>query len=218
MACPGGHGGQITLTGDGIFTSELRTTAGSSGGNAGGGSAGPIVVNGRSNVTILGGVFANGMNASGGAPGRRGGAGANVSLRATAGPLALSGSIRTSGGNGGNAPAGVKAGAGGSGGSLDLVGTPIDPILGISTEGGDGGFSNSVDNRGVGGAGGALHAWSETNIFGTLRAISTAGGGAVRRPASTARSCRTRVRPASRSTRPACSASPRRARTPRASA
>jgi hypothetical protein len=172
---PGGHGGQITLTGDGIFTSELRTTPGSSSGNAPGGSAGPIVVNGRSSVILGGGVFASGASATGGAP-YTGGSGANVSLHATGGLLALSGTIRTSGGNGGNAPAGVKAGAGGSGGSLDLVGTPIDPILGISTEGGDGGFSNSTDNRGVGGGGGVIHAWSETNIYNALRAISTAGG------------------------------------------
>jgi hypothetical protein len=173
---PGGPGGAITLTGDGIFTSELRTTAGTSTGNSPGGSAAPITVNGRSNVTILGGIFANGMNASGGA-GNAGGAGANVSLHATTGSIALSGSIRTYGGTGSNAPAGVKAGPGGAGGAVELVGSPIDPIAGISTEGGDGGFSNNADNRGVGGAGGALHSWSETNIFGTLRAISTAGGG-----------------------------------------
>lgn len=172
---PGGHGGQITLTGDGIFTSELRTTPGSSNGNSPGGSAGPIVVNGRSSVILGGGVFASGASASGAAP-YPGGSGANVSLHATSGPLALSGTIRTSGGTGGNAPGGVKAGPGGSGGSLDLVGTPIDPILGISTEGGDGGFSNSTDNRGVGGPGGVVHAWSETNIYNALRAISTAGG------------------------------------------
>jgi hypothetical protein len=172
----GGAGGQIVLTGDGIFTSELRTTPGSSTGNSPGGQAGLIVVNGRSAVTILGGVFANGANASGGAP-WGGGAGSNVTLHAIAGPLALSAPIRTNGGNGGNAPTGVKAGAGGFGGSVDLVGTPIDPIAGISTEGGDGGFSNSADNRGVGGNGGSVHAWSETNIFGTLRSISTAGGG-----------------------------------------
>jgi hypothetical protein len=172
----GGAGGQIVLNGDGIFTSELRTTPGSSTGNSPGGQGGLIVVNGRSAITILGGVFANGANATGGAP-WGGGAGANVTLHAIAGPLALSAPIRTNGGNGGNAPSGVKAGAGGPGGSVDLVGSPIDPIAGISTEGGDGGTSNNADNRGVGGNGGSVHAWSETNIFGTLRAISTAGGG-----------------------------------------
>lgn len=173
---PGGHGGQIALTGDGIFSSELRTTPGSSGGSADGGSGGSVTVNGRSAVTILGGVYTGGGNASGGVA-TNGGWGGNVILHATAGPLALSSPVRTSGGNGANAPAGQKAGAGGRGGALDLVGTPIDPIAGINTEGGDGGFSNDNDHRGAGGAGGAVHAWSETDIFSTLRAISTAGGG-----------------------------------------
>jgi hypothetical protein len=172
----GGHGGQILLTGDGIFTSELRTTAGSSTGNAPGGSAGPIVVNGRSTATILGGVYAYGASASGNAP-YPGGSGADVILHASGGSLSLSAPVRTSGGSGGNAPGGVKAGPGGAGGSLDLVGTTIDPIAGINTEGGDGGFSNNADNRGVGGPGGAIHAWSETRVTEALRAISTAGGG-----------------------------------------
>jgi hypothetical protein len=175
---PGAPGGAIALAGDGIFTSELRSTAGSATGNSPGGSAAPITVNGRSAVTILGGVFANGQGASGNA-GNAGGAGANVSLHATAGPLALSGTIHTGGGNGSNAPSGTKAGPGGGGGALDLVGTPIDPIAGISTDGGDGGFSNDTDHRGSGGNGGSVHAWSETNIFGTLRSISTGGGSGV---------------------------------------
>ena len=173
---PGGHGGQILLTGDGIFTSELRTTPGGSSGNSPGGSAGPIVVNGRTTATILGGVYANGASANGNAP-YPGGSGADVTLHAVGGSLALSAPVRTSGGSGGNAPGGVKAGPGGAGGSLDLVGTAIDPIAGINTEGGDGGFSNNADNRGVGGPGGTIHAWSETRVFDTLRAISTAGGG-----------------------------------------
>ena len=175
---PGNGGGAISLTGDGIFTSELRTTAGSSTGNSPGGSAGAITLNGKSAVTILGGVFANGQSASGNAAGA-GGAGANVSLHASAGPLSLSGVIRTGGGNGANAPSGTKAGPGGAGGALDLVGTPIDPIAGISTDGGDGGFSNDTDHRGAGGNGGSVHAWSETGIFGTLRSISTSGGSGV---------------------------------------
>jgi hypothetical protein len=175
---PGGHGGQVSLTGDGVFTSEIRTTPGNSGGNADGGSAGPVTVNGRSAVTILGGVYASGGNASGGpiSPPSNGGWGGSVILHATGGVLALSAPVITNGGNGGNAPAGQKAGVGGHGGAIDLVGTPIDPIAGINTEGGDGGFSNDTDHRGGGGPGGAVHAWSETNIFGTLRAISTAGG------------------------------------------
>jgi hypothetical protein len=179
---PGGHGGQIVLTGDGIFTSELRTTAGSSGGDAGGASSGPIVVNGRSAVTILGGVYTFGGSASGAAmtPAGGGGAGGDVTLHATAGPLSLSAPIRTSGGNGGNAPAGAKAGSGGNGGAVDLIGTPIDPIAGISTDGGDGGFSNDTDHRGAGGGGGVVHAWSETNVAGSgLRSISSAGGSGV---------------------------------------
>jgi hypothetical protein len=179
---PGGHGGQIVLTGDGIFTSELRTTAGNSGGNAGGASSGPIIVNGKSAVTILGGVYTFGGSASGGAmsPAGGGGAGGDVALHASAGPLSLSAPIRTNGGNGGNAPAGFKAGSGGPGGAVDLVGTPIDPIAGISSEGGDGGFSNDTDHRGAGGAGGLVHAWSETNVSGSgLRSISTAGGSGV---------------------------------------
>jgi hypothetical protein len=179
---PGGHGGQIVLTGDGIFTSELRTTAGNSGGNAGGASSGPIIVNGKSAVTILGGVYTFGGSASGTAmtPAGGGGSGGDVALHASAGPLSLSAPIRTNGGNGGNAPAGSKAGSGGNGGAVDLVGTPIDPIAGISTEGGDGGFSNDTDHRGAGGNGGLVHAWSETNISGSgLRSISTAGGGGV---------------------------------------
>jgi hypothetical protein len=177
---PGGHGGQISLAGDGVFTSELRTTPGSSAGNAAGGSAGPITVLGRSSVILAGGIFANGASASGAAtnPASPGGSGANVVIHASSGLLALAGAIRTNGGNGGNASAGAKAGQGGTGGSLELVGSPIDPILGISTEGGDGGFSNNADTRGVGGAGGALHVWSETGISSSsgLRAVSTSGG------------------------------------------
>jgi hypothetical protein len=179
---PGGHGGQIVLTGDGVFTSELRTTAGAAGGNAGGASSGPIIVNGKSAVTILGGVYTFGGSASGAAmsPAGGGGSGGDVALHATAGPLSLSAPIRTNGGNGGNAPAGFKAGSGGNGGAVDLVGSPIDPIAGISTEGGDGGVSNDTDHRGAGGAGGLVHAWSETNVAGSgLRSISTAGGNGV---------------------------------------
>ena len=150
----GGAGGQIVLNGDGIFTSELRTTPGSSTGNSPGGQGGLIVVNGRSAVTILGGVFANGANATGGAP-WGGGAGANVTLHAIAGPLALLGADPDERRQRRQRAGGVKAGAGGPGGSVDLVGTPIDPIAGISTEGGDGGTSNNADNRGVGGNGGS---------------------------------------------------------------
>ncbi len=177
---PGARGGEIDLTGDGVFTSELRTTPGTSAGSSPGGAAGPIHVTGKSFVTILGGgVFANGASASGGAtnPPDFGGAGAVVTIHATAGPLSLGSPIRTSGGNGGNAPAGAKAGVGGAGGAVDLVGTPIDPLAGIVTDGGDGGSSNNnTDLMGNGGAGGSVHAWSETPIFGGLRSISTAGG------------------------------------------
>ena len=127
---------------------------------------------------VVGGVFAAGASASGGAanPPKAGGAGGVVTLHALGGQLSLPGAIRTGGGNGGNAPPGVKAGAGGPGGSVDLVGTPIDPIAGITTDGGDAGSSNNTDLMGNGGAGGSVHAWSETPVFGGLRSISTAGG------------------------------------------
>jgi hypothetical protein len=174
----GGAGGSIDIVGDGVITSELRTNAGSNSGTSPGGPAGPIHVTGKSYVSVLGAIVATGGNSSGGAfnPPMTGGPGNTVSLRATAGPLSLGAPIRTGGGNGGNAPNGVKAGSGGAGGSIELVGTPIDPIAGISSEGGDGGYSNSTDTRGTGGAGGTLHAWSETNVFGGLRSVSTAGG------------------------------------------
>jgi hypothetical protein len=174
----GGHGGEIDLSGDGIFTSELRTTPGNSSGISPGGSGGPVHVTGKSLVTILGGVYTGGGNASGGAsnPPMAGGAGGVVTLHASVGALSLASPIRTSGGNGGNAPNGVKAGPGGPGGSVDLVGSPIDPIAGIATDGGDAGSSNSTDTRGTGGNGGFVHAWSETNVFGGLRSVSTSGG------------------------------------------
>jgi hypothetical protein len=174
----GGGGGQIVISGTGVITSELRTTSGSSSGTAPGAPAGAIHVTGSTYVSILGGVYANGSSGGGTFnPPMPGGNGGAVTLHATAGQLSLGAPINTSGGNGGNAPGGAEAGPGGTGGSVDLVGTPIDPIVGISSEGGDGGFSNSNDNRGVGGNGGTVHAWSETNIFGGLRSISTAGGG-----------------------------------------
>ena len=173
----GGAGGQISISGVGVLTSELRTTPGSSSGNAPGAPGGAIRVIGSTYVSILGGVYANGSSASGTFnPPMPGGNGGAVTLHATAGPLSLGAPINTSGGNGGNAPSGAEAGPGGTGGAVELVGTPIDPVVGITSEGGDGGFSNSNDNRGVGGNGGTVHTWSETNIFGGLRSISTAGG------------------------------------------
>jgi hypothetical protein len=170
----GGPGGEIDIVGDGVVTSELRTNPGTSSGSSPGGPAGPIHVTGKSYVNV-GAVDAYGGTASGGSS-TPGGPGNIVTLHATAGPLALSAPITTAGGNGANAASGIKAGPGGAGGVIDLVGTPIDPIAGISSEGGDGGFSNSTDNRGVGGAGGVIHAWSQTNIFGGLRSVSSAGG------------------------------------------
>jgi hypothetical protein len=171
---PGGNGGRLDVVGDGVITSELRTNAGNSGGASPGASGGPILVTGKSSASILGGVYSYGANASGAA--YPGGSGNVVALHASAGPLSLAAPINSSGGNGANASAGIKAGAGGPGGTIDLVGTPIDPIAGISSEGGNGGYSSTNDLRGYGGAGGSLHAWSETNVFGGLRSISTAGG------------------------------------------
>ena len=74
---PGGRGGEIDLSGDGVFTSELRTSPGTSTGFSSGGSAGPIHVTGKSSVMVVGGVFAAGASASGGAanPPKAGGAG-----------------------------------------------------------------------------------------------------------------------------------------------
>ena len=176
--------------------------------------AGPIVVNGRTAVTILGGVYANGASANGNAP-IRGGSGGDVRCtrlgarsrcRLRSAPTAATAATRR--------PA--QGNSGGKGGAVDLVGT-IDPIAGITTEGGDGGFSNDADHRGMGGNGGSVHAWSETDLFGTLRAISTAGGGGAP-PGVDGVQLQDAGPRGSRSTRMACSASPRRARPPRATA
>ena len=215
------QGGEIDLTGDGVFTSELRTTPGSSTGNSPGGSAGPIHVTGKSFVTILGGgVFANGANASGGAtnPPNSGGAGGVVThprdrrrarrSRARSARAAVTAATRR--------PASRPApgGAGRSRRSRRHADRSDRGHLDRRRR------RRLVEQHRSHGQRrrrrlGARLVGDDTSSAGSARSRPPAAPARLR--ASTAHSCRTPARPGSRSTRPGCSASRRRARRRRAS-
>jgi hypothetical protein len=172
-----GAGAAITVASSaGSISAAQVESAGGSQGVGPGASGGPISLNAADNLSVAGGVSADGSDAGGSwiSPWSGGNAG-SLFLAAGTGTLSIGGNAGAQGGSGGSgAVNGQLGGSGGAGGQVTLIAHAVGLLTSLSAAGGAGGGYDT--EQGPGGPGGTITAYTNAPIFNSQQLVSTDGG------------------------------------------